>query len=65
MMDSVPHVGASPQDLSVPMPSPLRALLYALLVFILAVSVYVCVEMAMMVYDFYQIIQWLGGLPHE
>lgn len=41
---------------------PLRALLYAFFLSLLACSVYVCIQGAIFLYDFYQIIQWLGGL---
>lgn len=40
--------------------SPLRALAYALLVSTLTASVYVCFQAAVMIYDFYQILQWLA-----
>lgn len=65
MMAAVPQTGTLLQDPHVPMPSPLRALLYAVVVALLAVSLYVCIETALMIYDFYQIIQWLGGLAEH
>ena len=60
MMVGDPHVGTLPQESAVPMPSPLRLLAYIVLISVIAVSVYICFEMAMMVYDFYLILQWLG-----
>lgn len=60
MMDPVPQTGTPLLDLHVPMPSPLRALLYALLITALSVALYFCVQTALMIYDFYLIIQWLG-----
>lgn len=65
MMVAVPQTGTLLQDPHVPMPSPLRALLYATIATLLAVSLYVCVEAAVMIYDFYQIIQWLGTLAEH
>lgn len=62
MMSTDPHTGTLPQESVVPMPSPLRALAYAVLTSALIIAVYFCVEMAMMVYDFYLILQWIGGL---
>jgi len=62
MMGVVPQTGTPLQDPHVPMPSPLRALLYALLAATLAFAAYICVETVKMLYDFYLIIQWLGGL---
>lgn len=59
MMCDNPHVS---QESPVPMPQPLRVLAYAVIVSVLAVSLYVCVQTAVMLYDFYLIIQWLGGL---
>lgn len=58
----IPHVGIPLQDSTVPMPSPLRALFYVLALAVLSVAVYICVQTALMIYDFYLIIQWLGGL---
>ena len=40
--------------------SPLRLLAYAMLTSALTVAVYVCVQTAVMIYDLYQILQWLG-----
>jgi hypothetical protein len=65
MMVAVPQTGTLPQDPHVPMPSPLRAILYAVIATILAASLYVCIEAAVMIYDFYQIIQWLGALAEH
>lgn len=62
MMDSVPLSGTLPRDFAVPTPSPLRALLYALLTVCLLAAAYVCFQTAVMIYDFYQILQWLEGL---
>lgn len=62
MMVIDPHVGTLPQESAVPMPSPLRVLAYAVLISALALAVYFCVEMAMMLYDFYMILQWLEGI---
>lgn len=62
MMGADPSSGTLLQDTPVPMPSPLRTLLYALLTVIMIFAVYICVQTAMMIYDFYQILQWLGGL---
>jgi hypothetical protein len=47
------------------MPSPLRAILYAVIATVLAASLYVCIEAAVMIYDFYQIIQWLEALAEH
>lgn len=65
MMVAVPQTGTPFQDPHVPMPSPLRAILYATVATVLAVSLYVCVEAALMIYDFYQIIQWLGAFAEH
>jgi hypothetical protein len=65
MMVAVPQTGTLPQDPHVPMPSPLRAILYAVIATVLAASLYVCIEAAVMIYDFYQIIQWLGALAEH
>lgn len=63
MMVRVPHVGTlSQQEFAVPIPSPLRALAYALLATVLVFAVYMCVQAAVMIYDLYMILQWLGGL---
>lgn len=65
MMVAVPQTGTLPQDPHVPMPSPLRAILYAVIATVLAASLYVCIEAAVMIYDFYQIIQWLEALAEH
>lgn len=65
MMGAVPQTGTLLQDPHVPMPSPLRALLYATVAALLAIALYMCVEAAIMIYDFYQIIQWLGALSEH
>lgn len=62
MMVTTPQTGTLPQDPHVPMPSPLRALLYALLLASTAIAAYFCVEMALMLYDLYTVIQWLGEI---
>jgi hypothetical protein len=62
MMAGDPHVGTLPQEFAVPMPSPLRILAYAALVSALIVAVYFCVQAAVMIYDLYSILQWLGGM---
>ena len=61
-MASVPHVGALSRDPSVPLPSPLRAVAYALLLVSLSVSAYICTQMILLVYHFYLVLQWLGKL---
>lgn len=45
-----------------PIPSPLRILAYAALTSALVVALYVCAQTAVMIYDFYQILQWLGEM---
>jgi len=62
MMAVVPHTGTPVQDPLVPMPSPLRAALCALAACTVALAAYVCIEGALMLYDFYLIIQWIGEL---
>lgn len=62
MMGTDPHVGTLPQEFAVPMPSPLRILAYAALTSALIVAVYICTQAAVMIYDFYQILQWLGEM---
>jgi hypothetical protein len=44
------------------MQSPLRLLAYALLSLVTSVVAYFCVHVAVMLYDIYTIIQWLGKL---
>jgi hypothetical protein len=45
-----------------PMPSPLRAFLQALLALLLATSLYICIQAALILYDLYQVLAWLGSL---
>jgi prepilin signal peptidase PulO-like enzyme (type II secretory pathway) len=42
------------------MQSPLRLLAYALIVLASSAAAYFCVQAAVMLYDIYTIIQWLG-----
>lgn len=65
MMVAAPQTGTLLQDPHVPMPSPLRAFLYAAISVLIAASLYMCIEAAIMIYDFYQIIQWLGTLAEH
>lgn len=65
MMVSVPHFDIPLQESAVPMPAPLRAALYCLFVSTLTASLYVCIQGAIMIYDFYQILQWLGELAEH
>lgn len=62
MMVAVPPAGAQSQEPPMPMPSPLRVLAYTLLAVVLTVALCFCIQMGVMLYDFYLIIQWLGGL---
>lgn len=62
MMGGDPQTGTPLQDPHVPMPSPLRVLLYTLLAAALTLAAYVCVEMALMIYEIYTVIQWLGEI---
>lgn len=65
MMAVVPLAGISLQESAVPIPAPLRAALYSLFFTTLAMSLYVCVQGAIMIYDFYQILRWLGELSEH
>lgn len=62
MMGGDPQTGTPLQDPHVPMPSPLRVLLYILLASAVTLATYACVEMAIMIYDLYTLIQWLGEI---
>lgn len=62
MMVHAPTGTPSPQESPVPMQSPLRLLAYALLSLVTSVVAYFCVHVAVMLYDIYTIIQWLGKL---
>jgi hypothetical protein len=62
MIFPVPLTGASPQELTVPIPSPLRGALQCLFYALVATALYVDIQMAILIYDWYQILQWLGEL---
>jgi hypothetical protein len=47
------------------MPSPLHALFYLLLTSLLAATLYTCVQGVVMIYDLYQILQWVRELAER
>lgn len=44
------------------MPSPLRVLLQLLVAVLVSIALYVCIQGALLLYDVYQFIDWLGSL---
>lgn len=53
---------ASPLEFLVSLPQPVRILFYFTLASLLAMSLYIWVQAAMMIYDFYQALEWAGEL---
>lgn len=45
-----------------PIPLPLRGALQCLFYALVATALYVDIQMAILIYDWYQILQWLGEL---
>jgi hypothetical protein len=52
----------SRREFTVPMPSPLRILLHLLAALLLGISLYICIQGALILYDAYQFLTWLQDL---
>lgn len=47
-----------------PMPSPLRALACLLGAVLVSIALYACIQGAVMLYDMYQLIDWIEEVVH-
>lgn len=59
MMRELSLADKMPLDFAVPLPPPVRAAFYILFTTALILSMYSCLQAALMIYDFHQTLEWM------